>query len=99
MAGIQVTPNDNGELIAVVTLITLLTLLLTAVAGLGVLNTLMPGQLGRADPDRLRAAGRVTPGPRCLRTSTTGLDLHDLEAETPPEVTPACLALVGAAPG
>ena len=31
--------------------------------------------------------------------STTGLDLHDLEAETPPEVTPACLALVGAAPG
>ncbi len=41
VAGIQVTPNDNGELIAVITLITLLTLLLIAVAGLGVLNTVV----------------------------------------------------------
>jgi putative ABC transport system permease protein len=40
-AGIQVTPNDNSELIAVVALITLLTLLLIAVAGLGVLNTVV----------------------------------------------------------
>jgi putative ABC transport system permease protein len=38
VAGIQVTPNDNGELIAV---IALLTLLLIAVAGLGVLNTVV----------------------------------------------------------
>ncbi len=41
VAGIQVTPNDNGELIAVVALITLLTLLLIVVAGLGVLNTVV----------------------------------------------------------
>jgi putative ABC transport system permease protein len=41
VAGIQVTPNDNGELIAVVSLITLLTLLLIVVAGLGVLNTVV----------------------------------------------------------
>jgi putative ABC transport system permease protein len=40
-AGIQVTPNDNSELIAVVALITLLTLLLIVVAGLGVLNTVV----------------------------------------------------------
>jgi putative ABC transport system permease protein len=36
-----VTPNDNSELIAVVTLIGLLTLLLVGVAGLGVLNTVV----------------------------------------------------------
>jgi putative ABC transport system permease protein len=41
VAGIQVTPNDNGELIAVVTLIALLTILLVVVAGLGVLNTVV----------------------------------------------------------
>lgn len=41
VAGIQVTPNDNGELIAVVTLIVLLTILLVVVAGLGVLNTVV----------------------------------------------------------
>jgi putative ABC transport system permease protein len=41
IGGIQVTPNDNGELIAVVTLITLLTILLVVVAGLGVLNTVV----------------------------------------------------------
>jgi putative ABC transport system permease protein len=41
VAGIQVTPNDNGELIAVVTLIALLTILLIVVAGLGVLNTVV----------------------------------------------------------
>jgi putative ABC transport system permease protein len=41
VADIQVTPNDNGELIAVVALITLLTLLLIVVAGLGVLNTVV----------------------------------------------------------
>jgi putative ABC transport system permease protein len=41
VAGIQVTPNDNGELIAVVALITLLTILLIVVAGLGVLNTVV----------------------------------------------------------
>jgi putative ABC transport system permease protein len=41
VAGIQVTPNDNSELIAVVTLIGLLTLLLVGVAGLGVLNTVV----------------------------------------------------------
>jgi putative ABC transport system permease protein len=41
IAGIQVTPNDNGELIAVVTLIALLTILLIVVAGLGVLNTVV----------------------------------------------------------
>ncbi len=41
IAGIQVTPNDNGELIAVVALITLLTILLLVVAGLGVLNTVV----------------------------------------------------------
>jgi putative ABC transport system permease protein len=41
VAGIQVTPNDNSELIAVVALITLLTLLLIVVAGLGVLNTVV----------------------------------------------------------
>ena len=35
------TPNDNGELIAVVTLIALLTILLVVVAGLGVLNTVV----------------------------------------------------------
>ena len=39
--GIQVTPNDNGELIAVITLIALLTILLVVVAGLGVLNTVV----------------------------------------------------------
>ena len=38
VTGIRVTPNDNGELIAVVTLIALLTILLVVVAGLGVLN-------------------------------------------------------------
>ena len=41
VAGIQVTPNDNGELIAVVALISLLTILLIVVAGLGVLNTVV----------------------------------------------------------
>jgi putative ABC transport system permease protein len=41
VAGIQVTSNDNGELIAVVTLIALLTILLVVVAGLGVLNTVV----------------------------------------------------------
>jgi putative ABC transport system permease protein len=41
VAGIQVTPNDNGQLIAVVTLIALLTILLIVVAGLGVLNTVV----------------------------------------------------------
>jgi putative ABC transport system permease protein len=41
VAGIQVTPNDDGELIAVVTLIALLTILLVVVAGLGVLNTVV----------------------------------------------------------
>lgn len=41
VGGIQVTPNDNGELIAVVTLIALLTILLVVVAGLGVLNTVV----------------------------------------------------------
>jgi putative ABC transport system permease protein len=41
VADIQVTPNDNGELIAVVALITLLTILLIVVAGLGVLNTVV----------------------------------------------------------
>ncbi len=41
VAGIQVTPNDNGELIAVITLIALLTILLVVVAGLGVLNTVV----------------------------------------------------------
>jgi putative ABC transport system permease protein len=41
VGGIQVTPNDNGELIAVVALITLLTILLIVVAGLGVLNTVV----------------------------------------------------------
>jgi putative ABC transport system permease protein len=41
VAGIQVTPNDNGELIAVVTLIALLIILLVVVAGLGVLNTVV----------------------------------------------------------
>ena len=41
VGGIQVTPNDNGELIAVITLIALLTLLLIVVAGLGVLNTVV----------------------------------------------------------
>ncbi|MDX6392731.1 MAG: putative transport system permease protein [Streptosporangiaceae bacterium] len=41
VAGIQVTPNDNGELIAVVALIALLTTLLIVVAGLGVLNTVV----------------------------------------------------------
>jgi putative ABC transport system permease protein len=41
VGGIQVTPNDNSELIAVVTLIALLTLLLVVVAGLGVLNTVV----------------------------------------------------------
>jgi putative ABC transport system permease protein len=41
VAGIQVTPNDNGQLIAVVTLIALLTILLVVVAGLGVLNTVV----------------------------------------------------------
>jgi putative ABC transport system permease protein len=41
IGGIQVTPNDNGELIAVVALIALLTLLLIVVAGLGVLNTVV----------------------------------------------------------
>jgi putative ABC transport system permease protein len=41
VAGILVTPNDNGELIAVVTLIALLTILLVVVAGLGVLNTVV----------------------------------------------------------
>ncbi|MDQ2810515.1 MAG: ABC transporter permease [Actinomycetota bacterium] len=41
IAGIQVTPNENSELIAVVALITLLTLLLIVVAGLGVLNTVV----------------------------------------------------------
>jgi putative ABC transport system permease protein len=41
VVGIQVTPNDNGELIAVVTLIALLTILLIVVAGLGVLNTVV----------------------------------------------------------
>jgi putative ABC transport system permease protein len=41
VGGLQVTPNDNSELIAVVALITLLTLLLTVVAGLGVLNTVV----------------------------------------------------------
>jgi putative ABC transport system permease protein len=41
VAGIQVTPNDNGELIAVISLIALLTILLVVVAGLGVLNTVV----------------------------------------------------------
>ncbi len=41
VAGIRVTPNDNGELIAVVALIALLTILLVVVAGLGVLNTVV----------------------------------------------------------
>ncbi len=41
IAGIQVTPNDNGQLIAVVALIALLTILLIVVAGLGVLNTVV----------------------------------------------------------
>jgi putative ABC transport system permease protein len=41
IGGIQVTPNDNSELIAVVALITLLTILLIVVAGLGVLNTVV----------------------------------------------------------
>ncbi len=41
IGGIQVTPNDNGQLIAVVTLIALLTILLVVVAGLGVLNTVV----------------------------------------------------------
>jgi putative ABC transport system permease protein len=41
IGGIQVTPNDNSQLIAVVALITLLTLLLIVVAGLGVLNTVV----------------------------------------------------------
>jgi putative ABC transport system permease protein len=41
VAGIQVTPNDNAELIAVITLIALLTILLIVVAGLGVLNTVV----------------------------------------------------------
>ena len=35
------TSNDNGQLIAVVTLIALLTILLVVVAGLGVLNTVV----------------------------------------------------------
>jgi putative ABC transport system permease protein len=41
IGGIQVTPNDNAQLIAVVALITLLTILLIVVAGLGVLNTVV----------------------------------------------------------
>jgi putative ABC transport system permease protein len=41
IGGLQVTPNDNGQLIAVVTLIALLTILLVVVAGLGVLNTVV----------------------------------------------------------
>jgi putative ABC transport system permease protein len=41
VGGIQITPNDSGELIAVVTLIALLTILLVVVAGLGVLNTVV----------------------------------------------------------
>jgi len=41
VAGIRVTQNDNGELIAVISLIALLTILLVVVAGLGVLNTVV----------------------------------------------------------
>jgi len=41
IGGIQVTPNDNAEFLAVISLIALLTLLLIAVAGLGVLNTVV----------------------------------------------------------
>jgi putative ABC transport system permease protein len=41
VADVQVTPTDNGQLIAVIALIALLTILLIAVAGLGVLNTVV----------------------------------------------------------
>ena len=41
---------------------------------------------------------RHSPVPLVIGPSTTGLDLHDLEAQTAPEVMPACLSLVRAAP-
>lgn len=41
IGGLQVTPDDNAEFLAVISLIALLTILLTVVAGLGVLNTVV----------------------------------------------------------